>query len=145
MYMMWWMSGSICHFLLVADGGCVWWGGAILFWLQLEEEKDVYDEVEQSCYFGCSWRRRRMCMMRWSNLVILVAAGGGGGCVWWGGVILLCWLQLEEEKSVYDVVDEGEYSDLVRQRQEDDWIVDDGEILVVFISSLSKKSHWLNF
>ena len=54
---------------------------------------------------------------------------------------MLCWLQLEEEKSVYDVVDEGEYSDLVRQRQEDDWIVDDGEILVVFISSLSKKSH----
>ena len=50
------------------------------------------------------------------------------------------WLQLEEEKSVYDVVDEGEYSDLVRQRQEDDWIVDDGEILVVFISSLPKKS-----
>ena len=26
---------------------------------------------------------------------------------------------------MYDVVDEGEYSDMVRQRQEDDWIVDD--------------------
>lgn len=36
------------------------------------------------------------------------------------------WFQLEDEKNVYDVVDEGEYSDMVRQRQEDDWIVDDG-------------------
>jgi hypothetical protein len=27
---------------------------------------------------------------------------------------------------VYDVVNEDEYSDMVRQRQEDDWIVDDG-------------------
>nr|KAG5708297.1 hypothetical protein BaRGS_021231 [Batillaria attramentaria] len=30
-----------------------------------------------------------------------------------------------EEKNVYDVVEESEYSDMVRQRQEDDWIVDD--------------------
>ena len=80
--------------------------------------------------------------MRWSNLVILVAAGRQKEYVWWGGEILLFWLQLEEEKSVYDVVDEEEYSDLVRQRQEDDWIVDDGEILVVFIGSLPKKSYW---
>lgn len=28
---------------------------------------------------------------------------------------------------MYDVVNENEYSDIVRQRQEDDWIVDDGE------------------
>ncbi|XP_059138881.1 DNA polymerase alpha catalytic subunit-like [Physella acuta] len=33
--------------------------------------------------------------------------------------------EIEEEKSVYEEVDEGEYSELVRQRQEDDWIVDD--------------------
>ncbi|KAK3094405.1 hypothetical protein FSP39_001308, partial [Pinctada imbricata] len=33
--------------------------------------------------------------------------------------------EIEEEKSVYDVVDENEYSEIVRQRQDDDWIVDD--------------------
>ncbi|XP_062567518.1 DNA polymerase alpha catalytic subunit-like [Saccostrea cucullata] len=32
---------------------------------------------------------------------------------------------VEEEKNVYDVVDEDEYSEIVRQRQDDDWIVDD--------------------
>ena len=74
----------------------------MLFWLQLEDEKimrmvkwsnlvilvaagrredNVYGEVEQSCYFGCSWRRRRICMVRWSNLVALVAAGRQKECV----------------------------------------------------------------
>jgi len=33
--------------------------------------------------------------------------------------------EIEEETNVYDVVDEGEYSEMVKQRQEDDWIVDD--------------------
>ncbi|XP_041358143.1 DNA polymerase alpha catalytic subunit-like [Gigantopelta aegis] len=32
---------------------------------------------------------------------------------------------VEEEKDVYELVDEAKYSELVRQRQEDDWIVDD--------------------
>ncbi|XP_056004368.1 DNA polymerase alpha catalytic subunit-like [Ostrea edulis] len=32
---------------------------------------------------------------------------------------------VEEEKNVYDVVNEDEYSEIVRQRQDDDWIVDD--------------------
>ncbi|KAL3848220.1 hypothetical protein ACJMK2_019093 [Sinanodonta woodiana] len=32
---------------------------------------------------------------------------------------------LEEEKAVYDIVDEDQYSEIVRQRQEDDWIIDD--------------------
>lgn len=33
--------------------------------------------------------------------------------------------EIQDEQNVYDVVEEAEYSDLVRQRQEDDWIVDD--------------------
>ena len=28
---------------------------------------------------------------------------------------------------MYDIVDEDEYSEIVRQRQEDDWIIDDGK------------------
>ena len=35
---------------------------------------------------------------------------------------------MEEEKNVYDIVNEDEYSEIVRQRQDDDWIVDDGEM-----------------
>lgn len=34
--------------------------------------------------------------------------------------------QVEELTSVYEEVDEEQYSKLVRDRQEDDWIVDDG-------------------
>ncbi|XP_077556839.1 DNA polymerase alpha catalytic subunit isoform X1 [Haemaphysalis longicornis] len=34
--------------------------------------------------------------------------------------------ELKEEASVYDEVDETEYSRLVQERQEDEWIVDDG-------------------
>ena len=41
-------------------------------------------------------------------------------------------LQLEDEKNIYDVVEEGAYSDMVRQRQEDDWIVDDGKFILYF-------------
>lgn len=37
--------------------------------------------------------------------------------------------QVEELTSVYEEVDEEQYSKLVRDRQEDDWIVDDGETL----------------
>ena len=35
-------------------------------------------------------------------------------------------LQIGEDNDVYDVVDEDKYSEIVRQRQDDDWIVDDG-------------------
>ena len=31
---------------------------------------------------------------------------------------------------VYQVVNEDEYSDIVRKRQEDDWVVDDGKSCV---------------
>lgn len=35
-------------------------------------------------------------------------------------------MQVKDEGDVYDVVDEREYSEIVRRRQADDWIVDDG-------------------
>lgn len=35
-------------------------------------------------------------------------------------------LQVEEFTSVYEEVDEEQYSKMVRERQDDDWIVDDG-------------------
>lgn len=35
--------------------------------------------------------------------------------------------QVEEFTSVYEEVDEQQYSKMVRERQEDDWIIDDGE------------------
>lgn len=34
---------------------------------------------------------------------------------------------MEKLTSVYEEVDEHQYSKIVRDRQEDDWIVDDGE------------------
>lgn len=40
---------------------------------------------------------------------------------------------MEDIKSVYDEVDEYEYCDLVRKRQEDDWIIDDGVYLITKI------------
>ena len=36
---------------------------------------------------------------------------------------------MEEFTSVYEEVDEHQYSKMVRERQEDDWIIDDGEPL----------------
>lgn len=41
---------------------------------------------------------------------------------------LKCVLQVEEFTSVYEEVDEDEYSKMVRDRQEDDWIIDDGKL-----------------
>ena len=34
-------------------------------------------------------------------------------------------------KNVYDIVDEDEYSEIVRDRQDDDWIVDDGKFTLI--------------
>lgn len=34
---------------------------------------------------------------------------------------------MEEVTSVYEEVDEQQYSKMVQDRQEDDWIIDDGE------------------
>ncbi|CAI9736724.1 DNA polymerase alpha catalytic subunit-like [Octopus vulgaris] len=36
--------------------------------------------------------------------------------------------QLSEDRAIYDVVDEDDYSEIVRQRQEEDWIIDDNGI-----------------
>lgn len=41
--------------------------------------------------------------------------------------IMVCIVQVEELTSVYEEVDEQQYSKIVRDRQEDDWIVGDGE------------------
>lgn len=35
---------------------------------------------------------------------------------------------------MYDIVEENEYSELVKQRQDDDWIVDDGNLFYFFMS-----------
>ena len=36
-------------------------------------------------------------------------------------------------------MDEDEYSKIVRQRQEDDWIIDDGKARIVLLVDLSGK------
>lgn len=42
-------------------------------------------------------------------------------------LIIVHVFQVEEFTSVYEEVDEEQYSKMVRDRQEDDWIIDDGE------------------
>ena len=36
--------------------------------------------------------------------------------------------QVDDVKAVYDVVNEEQYSEIVRRRQEEDWVVDDGKM-----------------
>lgn len=36
-------------------------------------------------------------------------------------------MQVKQIESVYDLVDEDQYSRMVQERQDNDWIVDDGE------------------
>ncbi len=39
---------------------------------------------------------------------------------------ILLILKVEEKTDLYEVVDENQYAKIVRKRQEEDWIVDDG-------------------
>lgn len=43
-------------------------------------------------------------------------------------VLILSCDQVEEFTSVYEEVDEEQYSKMVRERQDDDWIIDDGQL-----------------
>lgn len=47
-------------------------------------------------------------------------------CGWWSTGVHL--FQVDEFASVYEEVDEEQYSKMVRERQEDDWIIDDGNV-----------------
>ena len=42
-------------------------------------------------------------------------------------------VQVEEVASVYDEVDEDQYSKMVRERQDDDWIIDNGTTLLCLL------------
>ena len=43
-------------------------------------------------------------------------------------MLFIFWKKVAEESSVYEEVDEKEYTRIVQDRQEDDWIVDDGNL-----------------
>ena len=45
-----------------------------------------------------------------------------------------------EVADVYQVVNEDEYSDIVRKRQEEDWVIDDGEEFVAFVLKLQRQA-----
>ena len=40
----------------------------------------------------------------------------------------------------YQVVNEDEYSDIVRKRQEEDWAIDDGEKFIAFVLKLQRQA-----
>lgn len=42
---------------------------------------------------------------------------------------------------MYEEVDEEQYSKLVQERQEDDWIIDDGKAQLFFIIMKEKKTN----
>lgn len=46
---------------------------------------------------------------------------------WLTNIAIVHIFQVEEVTSVYEEVDEQQYSKMVQDRQEDDWIIDDGE------------------
>ena len=45
-----------------------------------------------------------------------------------------------EVADVYQVVNEDEYSDIVRKRQEEDWVIDDGEKFIAFVLKLQSQA-----
>ena len=45
-----------------------------------------------------------------------------------------------EMADVYQVVNEDEYSDIVRKRQEEDWVIDDGEKFIAFVLKLQSQA-----
>ena len=45
-----------------------------------------------------------------------------------------------EMADVYQVVNEDEYSDIVRKRQEEDWVIDDGEKFIAFVLKLQRQA-----
>ena len=45
-----------------------------------------------------------------------------------------------EVADVYQVVNEDEYSDIVRKRQEEDWVIDDGEKFIAFVLKLQQQA-----
>lgn len=50
--------------------------------------------------------------------------------------------EIDTLENVYDTVDESEYTDRVLQRQDDDWIEDDGEFhLVIYRNMLTNYSN----
>lgn len=50
---------------------------------------------------------------------------------------------MEEFSSVYEEVDEEQYSKMVRERQEDDWIIDDGKTVPCSFSDCTWRDDWL--
>ena len=45
-----------------------------------------------------------------------------------------------EMADLYQVVNEDEYSDIVRKRQEEDWVIDDGEKFIAFVLKLQSQA-----
>jgi len=49
-------------------------------------------------------------------------------------------VSVDDVDNVYEEVDEKEYSKRVQRRQEDDWIIDDGEFSKIMVSNLFESS-----
>ena len=48
----------------------------------------------------------------------------------WLSYVFAFSLKVGEVEHVYQVVNEDEYSDIVRKRQEEDWVIDDGKEVI---------------